>query len=270
MIPGMENSIEAALGRLFVPAVTSVSAASLGVLPLTILAGDDEAARALGIEAEGEVMVVVCDPTVKLGRVRVQSNGFNNTLFFDNRPLAGRPWGGSLFANIRFAGSDSIVVFNRIGGEYVALNDVFLRSHRQFLFWGEGSSAVGCSIELEGEERGVVVGDDALISAGVWLRNYDMHAIHDLASGVCISRPPVDMVLERHVWLGQDAMLLNCQRVGQGCIVGARALLKKDLPACVVAAGTPARVIRREVSWGRSSAGMTAAERLGLGLPESA
>jgi hypothetical protein len=36
-----------------------------------------------------------------------------------------------------------------------------------------------------------------------------------------------------------------------------------------VVAGTPARVIREGVSWGRSNNGMTAAERLSIGLPEA-
>jgi serine acetyltransferase len=91
--------------------------------------------------------------------------------------------------------------------------------------------------------------------------------MHDLASGAMITRPPTDTVLERHVWLGQDATLLCCRRVGMGSIVGAASLLKGALPAMVVAAGTPARVIRKGVSWGRSIAGMTEDERAALGLP---
>ncbi|ODU58647.1 MAG: hypothetical protein ABS99_04200 [Acetobacteraceae bacterium SCN 69-10] len=107
---------------------------------------------------------------------------------------------------------------------------------------GAGASAVGLSMEVEGDGAGVVVGDDALVSGGVWIRNHDMHAIHDLATGARLDRPPVTTVLERHVWLGQDAMLLNTERVGMGAIVGARALVKGVVPPRVVAAGTPARV----------------------------
>jgi acetyltransferase-like isoleucine patch superfamily enzyme len=114
-----------------------------------------------------------------------------------------------------------------------------------------------------------VVGDDALISGGVWVRNYDMHALHDLRSGALISRPPVDTVIELHVWLGQDALLLNTERVGMGAIVGARALVKGHVPPRVAVAGTPARVIREGVSWGRNTYGMTGAERLAIGVPET-
>ena len=207
--------------------------------------------------------VVVTDPQRRLGQVRVQSGGHNNTLFFDNRD-----WGGNFHASIRVAGDESIVLFGGIGDAYVALPDVFLRSDRQFLFWGTGSSAVGCNLEIEGDGHGMVVGDDALIAGGVWLRNYDMHAMHDLRTGMRLNRRPQDTVLERHVWLGQDALLLCCERVGMGSIIGARSLVKGVVPPHVVVAGSPGRVIRDGVSWGRHPYGMSGAERISIGLPE--
>jgi acetyltransferase-like isoleucine patch superfamily enzyme len=103
----------------------------------------------------------------------------------------------------------------------------------------------------------------------VWIRNYDMHAIHDLRTGMRINRPPVDTILERHVWLGQDALLLGCARIGMGTIIGARSLVKGRVPARVAAVGTPARIIREDVSWGRDSHGMVGAERVALGLRET-
>ena len=76
-----------------------------------------------------------------------------------------------------------MVFINEIGDGYVSMPDVFLRSDAQFLFWGRSSTAVGFNMELEGTGQGVAIGDDALISSGVWIRNYDMHAIHDLLTG---------------------------------------------------------------------------------------
>jgi hypothetical protein len=265
MVPGMISTTEARLRELLAPSVTAVREDALAGVEMTLLAAHDEEARALGIQSEGgpDVTVVVTDPGRPLGHVHLQAGGPHNTLFFDNRG-----WTGNFHANIRLAGEDSIAMFNRIGDAYVALADVFLRSDRQFLFWGEGASAVGCSLEIEGIGHGMVVGDDALISGGVWLRNYDMHAMHDLRTGACIGRPPLDTVVERHVWLGQDVLLLSCERIGMGSIIGARSVVKGVLPPRVVAAGTPARVLREGVSWGRHPYGMTTAERISIGLPE--
>ncbi len=262
MIPGISSTVEARLAAALDSRVTDIRGDALLTRDFTLLSGQSAEAAALGIQAVGEELtVVVTDPARRLGRIRVQASGRNCVLFFDN--LA---WGGNCYANIRLLGNDSALLFNDIGDSYVALGDVFMRSHRQFLFWGAGGSAVGLSMELEGEDEGVVIGDDALISDGVWIRNYDMHAVHDLATGARINKPPVTTVLERHVWLGQDALLLSTERIGMGAIVGARALVKGQVPPRVVVAGTPARVLREGVSWGRSGHAMTAQERAVIGL----
>lgn len=263
MIPGISSSAEARLVGALDPRVTDIREDQFTACDFTILDATDEEARRLGVHAVGGgVTLVLTDPNRKLGEIRLQSGGRDNTLFFDNRS-----WGGGCHASIRMLGSDTVMLFNDIGDAYVAMPDIYLRSSGQFVFWGTGSSAVGLSMEVEGEGMGVVIGDDALISAGVWIRNHDMHAVHDLRSGARINRAPVQTVLERHVWLGQDAMLLSTERVGMGAIVGSRTLVKGSVPARVVVAGTPARVLREEVSWGRDNAGMTAAERVSIGLP---
>jgi acetyltransferase-like isoleucine patch superfamily enzyme len=265
MVPGMSEANEGRLRPLLVPSVTDVREDLLTGRPVTLLAAHEDEARALGIQFEGgpELTIAVTDTARRLGQVRVQTGGHRNTIFFDNRS-----WGGNFYAAIRIAGDDTFMMFNQIGDEYVHLPDIYLRTSQQFLFWGTGASAVSCSLEIDGLGQGVVIGDDALISGGVWIRNYDMHAMHDLLTGRRINRAPCDTVLERHVWLGQDALLLSCERVGMGSIIGARALVKGSVPARVAAAGTPARVIREGVSWGRHPYSMTVAERVSIGLPE--
>jgi len=266
MIPGISTNAEARLTGMLDPRVSDVAEDTYATRNYTILDAGDEDARRLGVTAiGGGVTLVVTDPTRKLGDIRIQSGGRDNTLFFDNMT-----WGGQCFASIRMLGSDTVMLFNDIGDAYVAMPDIYLRSNGQFLFWGRGASAVGVSMEIEGEGSGVVIGDDALISNGVWIRNHDMHAIHDLRTGARINRPPVMTVLERHVWLGHDAMLLNTERIGMGSIVGTRTLVKGTVPPRVAVAGTPARVIREGVSWGRSNSGMTAGERRSIGLPDLA
>lgn len=45
------------------------------------------------------------------------------------------------------------------------------------------------------------------------------------------------------VWLGANSVVLRGVRIGKGCIVGAGAVVTRDLPPMSIAAGVPARVI---------------------------
>lgn len=257
--------MEARLGDVLHARITSLTRAEMDAMPMTMLMAGDDEARRLGIQASGaaDLAVVVTDPTRPVGQVSIDAAAPGCVLFLDNRAA-----GGQLFASIRMLGAGTAALFPSLGPQHIALHDVFLRSADQLLFWGQGASAVGCSIEMHGEGRLVAIGDDALLSAGIWIRNHDMHAVHDMASGRRINRDPIDVVLERHVWLGQNAMLHGCQLVGAGSIVGAQALVKNVVGRCVAVGGVPARVIRSGVSWGRDLSGMSSAEHdLLAGLP---
>ena len=225
--------------------------------------GRDDEARFLGLHVTGaeDLMVAVTDPGRPIGNMQVYSGGHNNLLCFDNAA-----WTGHCVGMLRMLGNDGVAYFGDIGDGYARLDDILMRSNDQLLFWGTGTTAVGLSVEIEGVGRSVAFGDDGLISNGVWVRNYDMHAVHDLNTGAQINRAPCDTVVERHVWLGQDALLLHCERVGMGTVVGARSLLKGSAPPCVVVAGTPAGVIRRNASWGRHPYGITREERASIGM----
>jgi maltose O-acetyltransferase len=52
------------------------------------------------------------------------------------------------------------------------------------------------------------------------------------------------VVIEDDVWLGTNAVVLPGVRVGRGAVVGAGAVVTRDVPPFVVVAGAPARVIR--------------------------
>jgi acetyltransferase-like isoleucine patch superfamily enzyme len=53
------------------------------------------------------------------------------------------------------------------------------------------------------------------------------------------------IALGENVWLGTGAKVLDGVRIGSRVVVGANAVVAEDLPDGVVAAGVPARVVRR-------------------------
>lgn len=55
----------------------------------------------------------------------------------------------------------------------------------------------------------------------------------------------VPQVIEDDVWIGHNAMILpSCRRIGRGSIVGAGAVVTRDVPRYTVVAGNPAKVLR--------------------------
>jgi acetyltransferase-like isoleucine patch superfamily enzyme len=58
-------------------------------------------------------------------------------------------------------------------------------------------------------------------------------------------RPSRGIVLGENVWLGTGAKVLDGVSIGRDVIVGANAVVLEDLPDGAVAAGVPARILRR-------------------------
>ena len=54
-----------------------------------------------------------------------------------------------------------------------------------------------------------------------------------------------DIVVGNDVWIGYEAVVLAGVTVGDGAIIGARALVTKDVPPYTIVGGVPARIIRR-------------------------
>jgi len=51
--------------------------------------------------------------------------------------------------------------------------------------------------------------------------------------------------IQRNVWIGFEACVLPGVTIGEGSVVGARAVVAEDVPPYTVVAGNPARFIRR-------------------------
>ena len=69
---------------------------------------------------------------------------------------------------------------------------------------------------------------------------------HDYTrSDLPLLRPPI--VIEDEVWLAADVFIGPGVIVHEGCVVGARSTVMKDLPAWTVCAGYPARALKPRV-----------------------
>lgn len=124
---------------------------------------------------------------------------------------------------------------------------------------GEKTTANECRIVLD--KSTVTIGSDCMISDGVLIQSADQHAIVDLSSGKIVNDESYVTDIQDHVWLGRNCMILSDLTIGRGAIVGAAAVVTKDIPEYCAAVGVPAKVVRRRVTWSRSMSSLDAFSR---------
>ncbi|MEK2687692.1 CatB-related O-acetyltransferase [Bdellovibrio sp. GT3] len=57
-----------------------------------------------------------------------------------------------------------------------------------------------------------------------------------------------DTVIGNDVWIGAEAMIMPGVRIGDGCIIGARTLVAKNVEPYSIVAGSPGEVVRKRFS----------------------
>lgn len=91
----------------------------------------------------------------------------------------------------------------------------------------------GCRIDFSG---GLEIGDGCLFSAEVILYSHDHgHDPRSVPTGL-------PKRIGRHVWIGARAIIMHsCRSIGDNAVIGAGAVVVKDVPAGAVVGGNPAR-----------------------------
>jgi acetyltransferase-like isoleucine patch superfamily enzyme len=88
----------------------------------------------------------------------------------------------------------------------------------------------------------ITIGDGCMLGNHCYITDADWHDIHDRTSTPGGTAP---IVLDRGAWIGDSAIVCKGVRVGENSIVGAGAVVTKDVPPNVIVAGNPARVVKK-------------------------
>lgn len=102
----------------------------------------------------------------------------------------------------------------------------------------------------------ILIGDDCMFSHSISMWSNDAHAIFDVMSKQNInSTDDINrkrgIVLGNHVWIGERVCVLYNTQIDNGSIIGAMSLVKSRIPNNCIAAGIPAKVIKRNIAWSR-------------------
>jgi carbonic anhydrase/acetyltransferase-like protein (isoleucine patch superfamily) len=94
----------------------------------------------------------------------------------------------------------------------------------------------------------VEIGKHCLIAAGVQISDYDGHPLDAAQRRAGEPTPPENIrpvVIGDDVWIGQSAIVLKGVTIGPRAIIGAGAVVTRDVAADSVVAGNPARVVKQ-------------------------
>ena len=87
----------------------------------------------------------------------------------------------------------------------------------------------------------IEIGDACMFAHGAYISDADWHGIYDRSKPVGNTKP---IILKDNVWIGDSAIVCKGVTIGENSIIGAGAVVTKNIPANVVAAGNPAKVVK--------------------------
>lgn len=131
-------------------------------------------------------------------------------------------------------------------GDNVGVNDSAFLRYPELLKLGSNISIHSlCYIDAQGE---IEIGNDVSIAHNVSILSFE-HDFSDVNKPIkdapCIGKK---IVIENDIWIGAGVRILGGVTIGTGSIIGAGAVVTKDIPPKSVAVGVPARVIRTRTS----------------------
>ena len=105
------------------------------------------------------------------------------------------------------------------------------------------NSGIGINCEINGP---VSIGNDVMMGPEVVIytsgHKFDRMDIPMWKQG---STEPRAVTIGDDVWIGRRVIIMPGVRVGNGCVIGAGAVVTKDVPDYCVVGGVPAKVLKR-------------------------
>lgn len=143
----------------------------------------------------------------------------------------------------------------RKGGKWISHGDVllfvesFIDVHEDAFFESGFFSINAGSVVVVAKH--IKFGEDVMIGRDVTIYDSDFHQVrNDNDEPINFSK---EVIIGDRVWLTNKIVVLKGVTIGDGSLISAMTLVRKDVPANVLLAGNPAKVISENIRWNRES-----------------
>ncbi len=89
--------------------------------------------------------------------------------------------------------------------------------------------------------RSITMGDNCMLACGAYITDSDWHGIYDRVS----QGTSASVAIQDNAWVGDRATVCKGVTIGRNSIVGAGAVVTRDVPPDVIVAGNPAGIVKR-------------------------
>lgn len=137
---------------------------------------------------------------------------------------------------------------NLTTGQYCRL-EAHGKPNKKIITFGNNVN-IGYDVRLSSCD-GITIGDNVLIGSRVLIIDNS----HGNYSGEIQDSPQTSpnerrifskpVVIEKNVWIGENVVIQKGVTIGEGSIIGANSVVTKDIPEYSIAAGQPAKVIKK-------------------------
>jgi acetyltransferase-like isoleucine patch superfamily enzyme len=113
-------------------------------------------------------------------------------------------------------------------------------AHGAIISIGHDVGVSGCTISAG---RSIVIGNRVLVGSGAIITDSDAHPIDPVErmnGGVGARK---NVIIEDDVFIGARAIILKGVTIGKGSVIGAGAVVAKNIPPYSVAVGNPVKVV---------------------------
>lgn len=171
-------------------------------------------------------------------RCDIKIKGENNTLILSEGSMLRK-------AKIRVEGKNHRIIIGK--NSMINKTSVEIYGDEGNLIIGDNAS-FGKVRFIMGEGKNVTIGNEALFSYDIEIRNTDSHRIYKKDEDE-IKNQGKDIVIKDHVWIGAGSKILKGVVIEDGAVVGGSSVVVKNVEANTVVAGNPAKKIKEDIYW---------------------